>query len=202
MNVILTEGIPDGTRIVFPQSMSDEAFDAFCAQNPDLFLERDRHGNILVEPPVHYDSGRYESDAHGELYAWNRRTRLGKVFSPSTGFDLPNGAIRSPDASWIANERIALLPASERKRFARICPDFVIEIRSRSDRMRALHEKMEEYIECGAQLGFLIDPLDRQAFVYRPGTVVRHLDGLDGVLSGEPVLTGFSLDLSLFLGDG
>ena len=102
MEVIIDRELPRGSKLIFPEKMSEEAFDEFCMQNPDLSLERDRHGNIVVEPPVHYDGGAYESEAHTELAIWNRSHRAGKVFSPSTGFTLPNGAVRSPDVSWIS----------------------------------------------------------------------------------------------------
>jgi Uma2 family endonuclease len=201
MEVIIDRELPRGSKLIFPEEMSEEAFDEFCMQNPDLFLERDKHGNIVVEPPVSFDTGGYELEASGQLYIWNRKHRAGKVFSPSTGFTLPNGAVRSPDLSWISAERVAQLPKGERKKFARICPDFVMEIRSCSDRLPHLQEKMQEYIENGAQLGFLIDPIEQQAFIYRPDTSVAHIAGLEGSLSGEPVLPGFFLPLSLFAGD-
>jgi Uma2 family endonuclease len=198
MELIIDYELPRGSKLIFPEKMSEEAFSEFCMQNPDLFLERDKHGNIVVEPPVHFDTGKYESEAHGELHLWNRKHKAGKVLSPSTGYTLPNGAVRSPDASWISNERLAHLPKSEHRKFAHICPDFVIEIRSHSARLKHLKEKMDEYLECGARLGFLIDPVEQQAFIFRPDSPPEHIAGLEGALSGEPVLPGFSLPLSLF----
>ena len=198
MGLIIREGLPLELTIDLGNGMSEDEFFEFCMKNPELFLERDKHGNIIIMAPVFFDSGNFESIANGELHYWNRQAKAGKVFSSNAGFTLPNGAVRSPDASWIANDRIAQLPPAERKKFAHICPDFVLEIRSASDRLKNVKEKMEEYIENGARLGFLIDPIDRQAFIYRPDGAVEHIAGLDAALSGESVLPGFSLPLSLF----
>lgn len=198
MEVIIREGIPMDVKLDFVPGMSEEEFFNFCMANPELVLERDKHGNIIVMAPTFFDSGSFESEAIGELHLWNRQTKAGQVFSSSTGFTLPNKAVRSPDASWISNNRLATLPKEERKKFAHICPDFVIEIRSESDRLKEVQAKMEEYIENGAQLGFLIDPKDKQAFIYRADGSIEHIQGLDSNLSGEPALPGFSLPLSLF----
>ena len=198
MEVIIDRELPRGAKLKFPERMSEEAFYEFCAENRDLVLERDKYGNILVEPPVHYGTANYESDAHGKLYIWNEKYGAGRTYASSAGFTLPNGAVRSPDASWISNERIASLPELERTKFAHICPDFVLEIRSVTDRLEKLMNKMTEYMENGAQLGFLIDPVDQQAFIYRPDGSVERFVGLDGELSGEPVLHGFAMPLSLF----
>lgn len=198
MSITIKEGVPGD--IVIPSSvrMSDAEFYEFAAGFPDIQIERDKHGNIFIMPPTSFDTGNFESEAIGELILWNRRTKAGMVFSSQTGFILPNNAMRGPDASWISSERVTKLPAEERKRFARICPDFVLEIRSTSESLSSLKKKMEEYIENGARLGFLIDPKDRQAFIYRADGSIETVQGFDGTLSGEPVLPGFSLPLSLF----
>ena len=201
MEVIIDRELPRGSKLKFPERMSEEAFSDFCMQNPDLILERDQYGNILVEPPVYYGGSCHESAAHEQLFVWSHRNKTGKVFTSNAGYTLPNGAVRSPDASWISNERIVGLLEREHNKFAHICPDFVLEIRSGSDRLQELKNKMKEYMENGAQLGFLIDPIEQQAFIYRPDGTVEHFAGLDGELSGEPVLPGFSMPLSLFKAD-
>ena len=198
MSITIKEGVPGD--IVIPSSvrMSDDEFYEFAAGFPDIQIERDKHGNIFIMPPTSFDTGNFESEAIGELILWNRTTKAGMVFSSQTGFVLPNNAMRGPDASWISNERVAQLPQEERNRFARICPDFVLEIRSRSETLSSLRKKMEEYIENGARLGFLIDPPAQLAFVYHANGSVSHVQDFDGALSGEVVLPGFSLPLSLF----
>lgn len=202
MSIILKPGI--NVDILIPMAAlcgTDEAdFYEFAARYPDLTIERDVDGCIILEPPVHFQTGEFESEANGELLIWNRRCRLGKVFASTTGFVLPNGAMRCPDAAWISNERIAALPKEEWHRFARICPDFVLEIRSDTDGLRPLMAKMEEYIANGARLGFLIDPSEPRAYVYRPGEAVKQTGSFDTVLTGDPELPGFALPLELFKG--
>lgn len=178
-------------------NMSDAAFARFCQKNKDLRIERDKHRKVIVMPPVHADTGRKESEAQGRLFIWNLQTKLGKVFSSSTGFTLPNGAMRSADAAWIALEKWESLPMDERKSFARIVPDFVIEIRSASDRLRKVEEKMEEWLENGARLGWLIDLQGEQTFIYRKGQPRETVFGLDKTLSGEGVLPDFEFSLTV-----
>lgn len=197
MKLLIAEQTRD-VEVRFGAGMSEDEFFQFCVQNPELNLERDAHGNILIMAPVKFEGGRFESRAIVALGKWNDETNLGEVFSSQTGFTLPNGAVRSPDASWISNEKLAALSEEEYERFAHICPEVVIEIRSKSDRLKTLQAKMEEYIENGAQLGFLIDPVAQSAAIYRADGPVEIFEGLDGVLSGEPVLPGFSLPLGRF----
>jgi Uma2 family endonuclease len=129
-----------------------------------------------------------------ELRFWNRREKLGKVFDSSTGFRLPNGAIHSPDVAWIRRESWEALSLESRQKFPPICPDFVIELRSRTDNLRTLQEKMREYIENGTRLGFLIDAEHRRVYVYRPAAEVECLENPEEV-SGEPILPGFVLEM-------
>ena len=128
---------------------------------------------------------------------WNRQTGLGLVFDSSTGFKLPNGAVRSPDASWIRKERWDTLAPADRKKFAPLCPDFVVELRSETDNLEKLREKMAEYIENGCQLAWLIDPTEQNAYIYRPGRTVEEIADFDQRLSGENVLVGFEFELSI-----
>ncbi len=179
--------------------MTEEQFFDFCAKNPDQPMERDKHGNILIIDLVTFEIGVLEAIVLGELYSWNSNMHAGVIFSSSTGFTLPNGAVRSPDAAWISNVRLALLPEKEKQTFAHICPDFVIEIRSKSDRIQPLKEKLAEYMENGARLGFLIDPYGQQAFIYKGDSSVATVNDFNAVLSGGDVLPGFELPLSLFI---
>lgn len=192
MKVIMEE------RTLEFEVMTEEQFYNFCAKNPDQPMERDKHGNILIMDFVTFEIGILEAIVLGEVHSWNINTDAGVIFSSRTGFTLSNGAVRSPDAAWICNARITVLPEKKKQTFAHICPDFVIEIRSKSDRIQPLKEKMEEYRENGAKLGFLIDPYEQQAFVYKEDGSVAVAD-FNGVLSGDDVLPGFELPLSLFV---
>ncbi len=177
--------------------LSDEQFYQLCQINENWQLEETAQGELLIMPPVGAISGNRKSDLNGYLWLWNRQTRLGKVFSSSTIFILPNGGKRSPDVAWITNERWATLTPEEQEKFAPICPDFVIELRSRTDSLSQLQEKMQEYLDSGLRLGWLIDPQNQQVAIYRqnhPPEIVS----LSTTLSGEDVLPGFTLELPLF----
>ena len=179
--------------------MSEEEFYQFCQANTTANFERDSEGNILIMAPTNYDSGGQEFDLMVEFGIWNKQHKLGKAFSSNAGFTLPNGAVRSPDLAWVSNERATALPQSERQKFAHICPDFVVEIRSKTDSLPALKAKMQEYIDNGCQLGFLIDPYQQKAYVYAPNKEAVTVDSFQQKLSGGTLLPGFELDLSLFL---
>lgn len=174
--------------------MTDEEFFAFCQLNPKLRIERTSEGEVIIMPPAGGESGRRELEGSGSLLQWAKKDGSGVAFSPSTGFLLPNGAERSPDMAWVRRERWEALTQDERERFPPLCPDFVAEIRSRTDRLRALKEKMEEYLANGAQLGWLLDPVERKVYVYRPGADAVCLDDPETVC-GDPVLPGFTLDV-------
>ncbi len=201
MTITLKPGINEDIHIPVEALLggNDEAFYQFAARYPDLTIERDVDGCIILEPPVGFQTGGFESEALGELFIWNRKHKLGMVFSPSTAFVLRDGSLRCPDAAWISHERIAELPESEWHRFAKISPDFVIEIRSESDRLKHQKEKMEEYMKNGVRLGFLIDPQAGQAYVYRPDAAVVQVSDFSGTLTGDPELPGFELPLGLFV---
>ena len=174
--------------------MTEEQFVEFCAQNDELRIERTAEGALEIMPPTFIDTGNRNFETIGQLAVWARQDGRGVGFDSSAGFTLPNGAIRSPDAAWILRSRLDALTEEERKGFGRICPDFVIEIRSASDRLSTLQAKMQEYIDNGARLGWLIDPIGRRAYVYRPGAAVEVLDSPQ-TLSGDPELAGFALDM-------
>ncbi|MEH2245205.1 Uma2 family endonuclease [Nostoc sp.] len=174
--------------------LTDEQFFQMCQQNRDYRFERTASGELLIMPPTGSDTGNRNFDMVVELGIWNKQTKLGKGFDSSTGFTLPNGAERSPDASWVKIERWNALTPEQQEKFAPICPDFVVELRSRTDSLKELQEKMQEYIENGAQLGWLIDRKNKRVEIYRPGKDVEILDN-PGSLSGENILPGFVLDL-------
>ena len=174
--------------------MTSELFEQFCAQNDDMRIELTAEGTIEIMPPLKGDAGAKELDIGTDLNIWTRANDNGIVFGPNGTFALPNGAIRMPDASWISSERYDALTAEEKNDYTPLCPDFVVELRSRSDRLSVLQAKMDEYMANGARLGWLLDPLERQAHVYRPGAQPEILDNPDS-LSADPELPGFTLDL-------
>ena len=174
--------------------MTEEQFLAFCEINHEARIERTAEGQLELMPPAYSDTGSKELDIAAELRSWARQDGSGVTFGPSAGFTLPNGAVRSPDASWIPKSRLAELTTEDKSGFAHICPDFVVELRSRSDRLSVLRAKMDEYMENGARLGWLLDPLDRRVYVYRPNSEVEILQNPETV-SAEPELKGFTLSL-------
>jgi Uma2 family endonuclease len=174
---------------------TDDEFFELCLANPDLRLERTATGEVIIMAPAGSETGARNLSISGQLWAWNERYRLGEAFDSSTGFKLPNGADRSPDASWIVQERWDALTREQKQKFAPICPDFVVELRSPSDSLETVREKIKEYMANGAQLGWLIDPNTRQVEVYHPCQEVEILDNPKTV-SGDPLLPGFTLDLA------
>ena len=177
--------------------LDDEQFAKFCALNDDLRIERNAKGEIILMPPAHSDTSNRNADITIDLGVWARTDGTGRYFESSAGFNLPNGALRSPDASWISNSRLEALTPEQRSGFFDICPDFVIELRSSSDSLSMLQDKMQEYIDNGARLGWLIDPLasQKRVYIYRPQAEVEVLDDPETV-SAEPELPGFTLDLT------
>jgi Uma2 family endonuclease len=194
MNPIISEPIILSFKNV---TLSDEQFYQLCQDNTDWQLERTATGELLIMPPVGGCSGNREAELNADLVIWNRQTNQGKVFSSSTIFRLPGGGDRSPDVAWVSNQRWQSLPRSDQEKFPPICPDFVIELRSRTDSLAQLQVKMQEYLTSGLRLGWLINPQDQQVEIYRHDQPVEILL-LPTILSGEDVLPGFSLDLPLF----
>ncbi|MEH1774918.1 Uma2 family endonuclease [Nostoc sp.] len=174
--------------------LTDEQFFQMCQKNRDYRFERTASGELLIMPPTGSDTGNRNFDIVVELGIWNKQTKLGKGFDSSSGFTLPNGGERSPDVSWVKIERWNALTPEQQEKFAPICPDFVVELRSRTDSLKELQEKMQEYIENGTQLGWLIDRKNKRVQIYRSGKDVEILDN-PASLSGENVLPGFVLDL-------
>lgn len=176
--------------------MTDEQFFEFCQVNRDLQIERNKFGELLIMPPTGSDSGNREARIIQQLMNWADEDSTGIAFSSSAGFTLSTGAKLAPDASWIKLERWNSLTEEQKQKFAPICPDFVVELRSPSDNLKPLQEKMEEYMkEPGLQLGWLIDRKNRKVYIYRPNQAVEILDNPE-TISGNPVLLGFILNLS------
>lgn len=183
--------------IAIALSITLEQFEALAAVNRDLKLERTVQGELIVNPPTGGESGQRNFSLTTQLGRWcEENEALGVGFDSSTGFILPNGAIRSPDLSWVSRERWESLTPKQKKGFIPLCPDFVVELRSESDSLDKLQKKLLEYKENGARLGWLIDPQNRQVEIYRQGKEVEILDNPSD-LSGEDVLPSFSLNLKL-----
>ena len=176
--------------------LTDEQFYQICQDNRDLRFERNRNGDMIIMPPTGGETGERNSEVNFQIKLWNKQSKLGKVFDSSTGFTLPNGADRSPDAAWIRLDRWNNLTLKQRQKFLPLCPDFVIELRSPSDSLKSLQEKMKEYLENGKKLGWLINRKDRQVEIYRQDKEVEILDN-PITLSGEDVLPNFVLNLEL-----
>lgn len=179
--------------------MSEDEFFQFCQMNDTLEFERDSNGNIIVMSPTGSFTGNFNLKISVELGIWNKETGLGEVFDSSAGFTLPNGAVRSPDVSWIKEEKWASLSQAEKEKFAPVCPDFVVEIRSKSDDIKYLQNKMGEYIDNGTQLGWLIDRFENKVYIYSSRKTMFVHDTLHLKLSGEEVLPGFELDLGALI---
>jgi Uma2 family endonuclease len=174
--------------------LTDEEFEQLCHSNPELRLERTATGELILMSPTGSESSFYNADLSGQLWLWNCQNQLGVTFDSSAGFTLPNRAIRSPDASWIEQRRWDALSPAQRRKFAPICPDFVIELKSPSDELNDLQAKMQEYIANGTRLGWLIDPETKKVEIYRPDQPVETLEN-PSTLSGEAILPEFTLNL-------
>lgn len=177
--------------------MSDDDFFAFAKANPTLKIERDRHRHIILMALTGGNTGKRNSAIVAKLYAWNEAMQLGVVFDSSTGFRLPNGAIRSPDAAFVRLERWNALSEKEKESFPPLSPDFVVELLSSSDDRLDADNKMQEYLACGTELGWLIAPQTEEVYIYRPHRPVQTLKGFDQSLSADPILPNFSLELKL-----
>ena len=174
--------------------LTDEQFYQLCQDNEDLRLELTADGELIIMAPTGGTTGARNATIGARLTVWAEVDGTGVSFDSSTMFCLPNGAKRSPDAAWVRRERWDALTEKERESFVPLCPDFVLELRSATDSLSALQEKMQEYIANGAQFGLLLDPKSKQAYVYRPNQTVERLDNPQ-TIAGDPVLPGFVLDL-------
>jgi len=176
------------------EDFSDEEFFELCQRNSDLRLERTSNGTLIIMPPAGGATGYRNSEITAQLRNWTKQDGSGVAFDSSTGFDLPDGSTRSPDAAWVRRERLAALTPHEKERFLPLCPDFAIELRSPSDALSDLLGKMEEYGANGLELGWLVDPIEKRVHVFRPDPTHTVLDAPSS-LSGDPLLSGFTLDL-------
>ncbi len=177
--------------------LTDEQFYQLCRSNPNLTIERSAKGALIVMSPVGGEGGSYESEFGTDLGIWNRQSQLGKTFSSSTLFKLPNGGDRSPDAAWVELSRWQALTPEQRRKFPPIAPDFVIELRSPTDNLELLRAKMQEYMDAGVRLGWMLNPQDQQVEIYRQGQP-KEVRQLPTDLSGEDVLPGFVLPVNRF----
>lgn len=193
-SVLSSAGLPTMLRFRPLYAMTPDEFYEFCQQNPDMWAELTSQGVVVFMPPAGGTSSAANALIIAALIKWALHNNEGVVFDSSAGFILPNGAVRSPDASWVYRDRLARLTPKQIKRFLPLCPDFVSEVASPSDRLADLQAKMEEYVANGAQLGWLIFPDAQTVYVYRPDQPVQRLDDVAEV-DAAPVLAGFTLDL-------
>lgn len=175
--------------------LSDEQFYQLCISNPDTKFERNANGDIIIMPPTGGETGKRNASLIGRFIIWNEQTKLGEVFDSSTGYTLPNGANRSPDVSWIKQERWDSLTPEQKQKFIPLAPDFALELMSPSDYITDVRAKMKEYLDNGVRLGWLINPQAKQVEIYRLGQDVELLDSPQSIF-GEDVLPGFVLDLT------
>jgi Uma2 family endonuclease len=182
---------------IFPEDMSDQEFFHFCTQNRDLRIERDANRQIYIMAPTGFETGGFNSDINAELNIWNRKEKRGKVFDSSTGFTLQDKSVFSPDASWVSAERESTLTNEEKKAFAPVCPNFVIELKSKSDSILQLKAKMQKWIANGCELAWLIIPESQEVVIYRLDGTIENIKGFTNKLSGENILPGFEFDLNI-----
>ena len=183
-------------KIPHLDKLTDQEFFRFCQDHRDLKIERTHNYEIILMSPTSYESGRIENEIQWQLTSWNKVSKSGEVLSPSTGFSLPDGSVFSPVVAWVSKQKDHNLSASERDTFPHLCPDFVIELRSKSDSVGVLKEKMKRWILNGCELAFLIDPFTHTSWIFRKNGEVEQVDGFENSLSGEETLPGFSLDLN------
>ncbi len=170
---------------LYAKDMSSEEFFAFCQLNNDLRIERTADGQMIIMAPTGSETGNRNSEINAEIVFWNRVHKLGVTFDSSTGFTLPNGAERAPDTAWIRKERWDALSPQEKKKFAPIAPDFVLELRSEDQSLSELREKMDEYMDCGCRMGWLIDPQNRRTYVYNENGEIQTVPFEEKLSGGE-----------------
>ncbi|MDJ0554395.1 MAG: Uma2 family endonuclease [Microcoleaceae cyanobacterium MO_207.B10] len=178
--------------------LTDEQFWQICQENDDLRFERSATGELIIMSPTGGNTGKRNVKITTQLDIWNSQNNLGEVFDSNTGFILPNGSQRAPDASWLSREKWDALTPEEQDKFLPLCPDFVVELMSPTDTLEKTRAKMREYIENGAKLGWLINRKKRQLEIYRPEQDVEILENPQ-TISGENILPGFVLDLTVIL---
>ena len=196
MHVALPEtGLPAKILLNSRHKLSDEEFWDFCVENPDLNIERTEQGEIVIVAPAGLESSIRSGEVYAQLRHWAKTDGRGKAFESSAMFLLPRGAGLSPDAAWVSKQQLSLLTKMQLKKFVPVVPEFVVEVRSPSDRLRRMKQKMEEWIANGVQLAWLIDGDTKSIFIYRPGAEAEVRHG-DSHLDGEGPVKGFRLDLT------
>ncbi len=203
-----TRSSPNLTQVALPEweslvltlgpskrKIADDEFFEFCMLNRDLRIEMSKEGQVIIMMPTGGEGGHRNYLLTVRIGNWAEADGTGVGFDSSTGFVLPNGAKRAPDFAWIQRERWEAIPKKQRKKFPPICPDFVVELRSETDNLETVKAKMEEYLDNGTQLGWLIDPLEKKVYVYRPNTRLKVLNN-PATISGEPFLKGLTLKLA------
>ncbi len=186
----ITLSIPPNINV-----FSDDELYAFCLANPELRIERDEEGHILIMPPTGLESSFTNGELFGEVRNWNRQTKAGRTSDSNGGYTLPDTSMRAPDVGWISKERLMNVLPEELKKFAHVCPDFIIEVRSESDSIKQLQDKMHKWLKNGVRLGWLIDPQTQTTTIYRPGHQPEDKSFTE-TLSGEDVLVGFTMNVA------
>jgi Uma2 family endonuclease len=196
MTKVITQVEPAGFLVHLRPviELTDDQLFELCQINQELWIERTAEGDLVIMAPEGWETGNRSMALGTLLTQWAWQDGTGVTSGSSAGFILPNGAMRAPDAAWVLRSRLVGLTADQKQKFLPLCPDFVVEIRSPSDRLSTVQAKLQEYIDNGARLGWLIDPASRMVYVYRPNQPVEHLEN-PTTISGEPVLAGFVLDL-------
>jgi len=178
---------------------SNEEFFTLCDANPELRLEKDKYGNIILMSPTGMNSSFLNGILFAEVFLWNKTAKLGKILDSNGGVTLPDGSVRAANVAFISNEKLNKLSEEELEKFGKVCPDFVIELRSKSDSMKELQEKMDIWVTNGVPLAWLINPKNQEVHIYKMNQPTEIVKGFDKFISGEPVLKGFELDLKLLL---
>ncbi len=190
--------LENGYILEFPEGLTftDDEFFAFCQKNPELNIERDKHQNLIIMSPSGSLSDHFSHLFSAELEFWNRKNKQGIVFGSSSGFTLPDGSMKSPDSAWISKGKWDRLTREQKMKFAPVCPEFVVEVKSPSDSLNELKKKMKEWMKNGVKLGWLIDIEEQRAYIYNESANEKIIQGFDKKLSGENVLPGFEFDLA------
>lgn len=179
-------------------AMTENEFFNFCQQNESLRIERDEKGQIFIMAPTGSETGNINFKLVAEIAFWNKVQKSGVAFDSSTGFTLPDNSVLSPDVSWMRNKKWNKIPKKDKVKFAHVCPDFIVELKSKSDNINYLKNKMLKWIKNGCSLAWLINPESSTVYIYRQDGSVDKVSGFETILSGEDVLPGFKLPLSIF----
>ena len=195
MQLVLDDVEAHAPIVLHPSRMNDDQFYAFCQRYPNFRIERTAKGEVIILPPTGGETSYRNTDLTYQLARWARRDKRGIAFDSSVEFLLPSGAARSPDASWVLRSRLDKLTKDQKRKFPPLCPDFVVELTSPTDRLKQVKHKMREWMDNGAQLGWLLDADRKIAYIYRPGQEAEEL-AKPQKLTGEGAVAGFTLNLT------